>query len=187
MQELPLCVMVGVKNTAFGVTDGYMHPWSTFPTIALSFAALGFMPGDDAVCLEGRIRLCGIGDSDAPGVHGLLYFAFLRGRLQIRDNLHFDVADPFPRTALPCRRIYGCGTLRHDKDSRLPLASESTFERIEPLLAGRFRGEEPLVELHVVGQAVEPVAPAHHVTQLVHHLPNRLVAFPSKLTLYLQG
>ena len=51
----------------------------------------------------------------------------------------------------------------------------------------RLRGEEALVEFHLVRQPAETVPLPRPVPQLMHHFPDGLVAFPSELALYLQS
>ena len=74
-----------------------------------------------------------------------------------------------------------------DKDRGLALASPSAFQRAIFLFFGRFRGEEALVNLHVSMERVASVALAHHVAQLMHHLPYGLVTLAAELALYLLG
>ena len=85
------------------------------------------------------------------------------------------------------RHVCGDGTLRHDKDRRLPLASVPASERMPFFTVRRLRGEEALVEFHLVRQPAETVPLPRHVTQLMHHFPDRLISLPSKLALYLQS
>lgn len=85
------------------------------------------------------------------------------------------------------RRRLWQAAFRHDKDRGLALASPSAFQRAIFPFFGRFRGEEALVNLHVPMEEVASVALAHHVAQLMHHLPYGLVTLAANLALYLLG
>ena len=73
-------------------------------------------------------------------------------------------------------------TLNHDKDLRLPLAPNATFQ-------GRFAirrilgGKVPLVEFDGIAQLVFPVPLAHYASELVEHLPNWLITLMPELPL----
>ena len=99
----------------------------------------------------------------------------------------FDMPETLGRTVLLGRNLLGQTAFRHDKDRGLALASPSAFQRAIFLFFGRFRGKEALVNLHVYMERVASVALAHHVAQLMHHLPYGLVTLAANLVLYLLG
>ena len=75
------------------------------------------------------------------------------------------------------RHVCGDGTLRHDRHGRLPLASVPASERMPFFTVRRLRGEEALVEFHLVRQPAETVPLPRYVTLLMHHFPDRLISF----------
>ena len=160
LQKVSLNVMVRVKDTPLCIAYGYVYPWKHLADHGLVLHLICFMLSDNFVRCKCRVRLRGICGGISSGIYGILYFVFLRSRLQVRYDLHLDMTDPFPSAVLPCRCISGNRALRHDKYCRLPLAPMSTLERMPFFTVRRLRGEESFIKFHLVKQPVETVGKA---------------------------
>lgn len=187
LQEICFDIVIRVKDTPLYIAYGYVYPWKHLADHGLVLHLICFMLSDNFVRCKCRVRLRGICGGISSGIYEILYSVFLRSRLQVRYDIHLDMTDPFPGAVLLHWCVCRNRTFRRDKHGRLPLAPMSTLERKSFFTLRRLRGEESFIKFHLVKQLVEAVTLAHHVTQLMQHFLDGLVAFPSKLALYLQG
>lgn len=187
LEELRFYVMVSVQYAPFGIADGNVHPWQDFPDILFVVRNDSLVGGCRPVLSKGGIAAEPVRGHIGVPVRPGLYLVRDGGSLEITDDLHLYMPDSLGRTVLLGRRRLGQAAFRHDKDGGLALASPSAFQRAILLSFGRFRGEETLVNLHLPMEGVAPVALAHHVAQLMHHLPYRLVTPAANLALYFLG
>ena len=187
LEELRFYVMVSVQYAPLGVADGNVYPWQDFPDTPFVVRNDGMMGGCHPVLFKGGIAVEPVRGHIGIPVRTLFNLARNGGSLEIFDDLHLYMPDPLGRTVLLGRRRLWRSAFRHDKDRGLTLASPSAFQRAIFLFFGRFRGEEALVNLHVPMEGVASVALAHHVAQLMRHLPYGLVTLAANLALYLLG
>ena len=187
LQELTLDVVIRVKNASLGIADGNMHPWENFPHKGLVLHDIRIMIANNAEVNEGYVRTRSIRSRLCLVVNGRLYLGFFGGSLQVRNDHHLYMADPFAGTVSSLWSNVRPGTLRHNKYGCLPPAATSTLDEAVFLISRRFCGKEALVKLNLVKQPVKTVALAHDITQLVHHLPYRPVTFSPQLALNLLG
>lgn len=122
LQEICFDIVIRVKDTPLCIAYGHVHPWKHLADHGLVPHLICFMLSDNFVRCKCRVRLRGIRGGISSGIYGILYFVFLRSRLQVRYDFHLDMTAPFPGAVLPCRCISGDRALRHDKHGRLPLA-----------------------------------------------------------------
>lgn len=187
LEELRFYVMVSVQYAPLGVADDNVYPWQDFPDTPFVVRNDGMMGGCHPVLFKGGIAVEPVRGHIGIPVRTLFNLARNGGSLEIVDDLHLYMPDPLGRTVhLGWRRLWQAA-FRHDKDRGLALASPSAFQRAIFLSFGRFRGEEALVNLHVPMEGVASVALAHHVAQLMRHLPYGLVTLAANLALYLLG
>ena len=187
LEELRFYVMVSVQYAPFGVADGDVHPRQDFPDTPFVVCNDSLVRGCRPVLFKGGIAAEPVRGHIGIPVRPLLNLARNSGSLEIADDQHLYMPDTLGRTVLLGRNLLGQAAFRHDKDRGLALASPSAFQRAIFLFFGRFRGEEALVNLHVSMERVASVALAHHVAQLMHHLPYGLVTLAAELALYLLG
>ena len=187
LEELRFDVMVSVQYAPFGVADGNVHPRQDFPHTLFVVRNDGPMRGRRPVLLKRGIAAEPVRGHIGIPVRRGLYLARDGGSLEIVDDLHPDMPDTLWRTVLFGRKRLWQTAFRHDEDRGLALASPSAFQRAVLLFFGRFRGEEAFVNLHVPMERVASVTLAHHVAQLMHHLPYGLVTLAPNLALYLFG
>ena len=187
LEELRFYVMVSVQYAPLGVADDNVYPWQDFPDTPFVVRNDGMMGGCHPVLFKGDIAAEPVRGHIGIPVRTLLNLAHNGGSLEIVDDLHLYMPDTLGRTVLLGRRRLWQAAFRHDKDRGLALASPSALQRAIFLFFGRFRGEEALVNLHVPMERVASVALAHHVAQLMHHLPYGLVTLAANLALYLLG
>ena len=102
LQKICFDIVIRVKDTplCIAVADGYVYPWKHLADHHLVPHLICFMLSDNFVRYKCRVRLRGICGGISPGIYGILYFVFLRSRLQVRYNLHLDMTDPFPSAVL---------------------------------------------------------------------------------------
>ena len=187
LEELRFYVMVSVQYAPLGVADDNVYPWQDFPDTPFVVRNDGMMGGCHPVLSKRGIAAEPVRGHIGILVRSLPNLAGNGGSLEIIDDLHLYMPDTLGRTVLLGRRRLWQAAFRHDKDRGLALASPSALQRAIFLFFGRFRGEEALVNLHVPMERVASVALAHHVAQLVYHLPYRLVTLTANLALYLLG
>ena len=187
LEELRFYVMVSVQYAPFGVADGNVHPRQDFPDALFVIRNDSLVRGCHPVLFKGGIAAEPVRGHIGIPVRSLPNLAGNGGSLEIIDDLHLYMPDTLGRTVLLGRRRLWQAAFRHDKDRGLALASPSALQRAIFLFFGRFRGEEALVNLHVPMEGVTSVALAHHVAQLMHHLPYGLVTLAANLALYLLG
>ena len=187
LEELRFYVMVSVQYAPLGVADDNVYPWQDFPDTPFVVRNDGMMGGCHPVLFKGNIAAEPVRGHIGIPVRTLLNLARNGGSLEIVDDLHLYMPDTLGRTVLLGRRRLWQAAFRHDKDRGLALASPSALQRAIFLFFRRFRGEEALVNLHVTMKRVASVALAHHVAQLMHHLPYGLVTLAANLALYLLG
>ena len=187
LEELRFYVMVSVQYAPLGVADDNVYPWQDFPDTPFVVRNDGMMGGCHPVLSKRGIAAEPVRGHIGIPVRSLPNLAGNGGSLEIIDDLHLYMPDTLGRTVLLGRRRLWQAAFRHDKDRGLALASPSALQRAIFLFFGRFRGEEALVNLHVPMERVASVALAHHVAQLVYHLPYRLVTLTANLALYLLG
>ncbi len=187
LEELRFYVMVSVQYAPLGVADGDVHPGEDFPDALFVVRNDRLVRGCHPVLLKGGIAAEPVRGHIGIPVRPGLYLARDGGSLEIVDDLHLYMPDTLWRTVLPGRRSLWQAAFRHDKDRGLALASPSALQRAILLFFGCFRGEEALVNLYVPMERVASVALAHHVAQLVYHLPYGLVTLAANLALYLLG
>ena len=187
LEELRFYIMVSVQYAPLGVADDNVYPWQDFPDTPFVVRNDGMMGGCHPVLFKGGIAAEPVRGHIGIPVRTLLNLARNGGSLEIVDDLHLYMPDTLGRTVLIGRRRLGQTAFRHDKDRGLALASPSAFQRAIFLFFGRSRGEEALVNLHIPMEGVASVTLAHHVAQLMHHLPYGLVTLAANLALYLLG
>ena len=188
MEELRFYVMVSVQYAPFGVADGNVHPRQDLPDTLFVVRNDGMIGGCHPVLFKGGIAAEPVRGHIGIPVRTLLNLARNGGSLEIADDLHLYMPDTLWHTVHLGRRRLWQAAFRHDKDRGLALASPSALQRAIFLFFGRFRGEEALVNLHVPMEGgVASVTLAHHVAQLMHHLPYGLVMLAANLALYLLG
>ena len=187
LEELRFYVMVSVQYAPFGIADGNVHPRQDFPDALFVIRNDSQVRGCHPVLFKGGIAAEPVRGHIGIPVRTLLNLPLDGGSLEIVDDLHLYMPDTLGRTVLLGRRRLWQAAFRHDKDRGLALASPSALQRTIFLFFGRFRGEEALVNLHVPMEGVASVALAHHVAQLMHHLPYGLVTLAANLALYLLG
>ena len=187
LEELRFYVMVGVQYAPFGFADGNVHPGEDFSDVLFIVRNDSLVRGCHLVLFKGVIAAEPVRGHIGIPVRPCLYLARNGGSLEITDDLHLYMPDTLGRTVLLGRRCLWQAAFRHDKDSGLALASTSAFQRAIFLFFRRFGGEEALVNLHVPMEGVVSVALAHHVAQLVYHLPYGLVTLAANMALYLLG
>ena len=187
LEELRFYVMVSVQYAPFGIADGNVHPGQDFPDTLFVVRNDSQVRGCHPVLLKGGIAAEPVRGHIGTPVRTLLNLTRDGGSLEIIDDLHLYMPDTLWRTVFLDRRRLWQAAFRHDKDRGLALASPSAFQRPIFPFFGRFRGEEALVNLHVPMEEVASVALAHHVAQLMHHLPYGLVTLAANLALYLLG
>ena len=187
LEELRFYVMVSVQYAPLGVADDNVYPWQDFPDTPFVVRNDGMMGGCHPVLFKGGIAVEPVRGHIGIPVRTLFNLARNGGSLEIFDDLHLYMPDPLGRTVLLGRRRLWRSAFRHDKDRGLTLASPSALQRAIFLFFGRFRGEEALVNLHLPMEGVASVSLAHHVAQLMHHLPYGLVTLAANLALYLLG
>ena len=185
LEELRFYVMISVQYAPFGIADGNVHPRQDFPDTLFVICNDSLMRGCHPVLFKGGIAAEPVRGHIGIPVSTLLNLARNGGSLEIIDDLHLYMPDTLGHTVLLGRRCLWRAAFRHDKDRGLALASPSAFQRAILLFFGRFCGEEALVNLHVPMEGVASVALAHHVAQLMHHFPYRLVTLATELALYL--
>lgn len=179
--------MVSVQYAPLGVADDNVYPWQDFPDTPFVVRNDGMMGGCHPVLFKGGIAVEPVRGHIGIPVRTLFNLARNGGSLEIFDDLHLYMPDPLGRTVLLGRRRLWRSAFRHDKDRGLTLASPSALQRAIFLFFGRFRGEEALVNLHLPMEGVASVSLAHHVAQLMRHLPYGLVTLAANLALYLLG
>ena len=187
LEELRFYVMVSVQYAPLDVADDNVYPWQDFPDTPFVVRNDGMMGGCHPVLFKGDIAAEPVRGHIGIPVRTLLNLARNGGSLEIVDDLHLYMPDTLGRTVLLGRRRLWQAAFRHDKDRGLALASPSALQWAIFLFFRRFRGEEALVNLHVTMKRVASVALAHHVAQLMHHLPYGLVTLAANLALYLLG
>ena len=187
LEELRFYVMVSVQYAPFGVADGNVHPRQDFPDAPFVIRDNGVVGGCRPVLFKSGITTEPVRGHIGIPVCPCLYHARDGGSLETVDDLHLYMPDTLWCTVLLGRRRLWPAAFRHDKDGGLALASPSAFQRAVFLFFGCFRGEEAPVNLHVPLERVASVALAHHVAQLMHHLPYGLVTLAPNLALYLFG
>ena len=187
LEELRFYVMVSVQYAPFGVADGNVHPRQDFPDALFVIRNDSLVRGCHPVLFKGGIAAEPVRGHIGIPVRTLLNLPLDGGSLEIVDDLHLYMPDTLWRTVLLGRRRLGQAAFRHSKDGGLALASPSALQRAIFLFFRRFRGEEALVNLHVSMEGVASVALAHHIAQLMHHLPYGLVTLAANLALYLLG
>ena len=177
--------MVSVQYAPFGVADGNVHPRQDFPDALFVIRNDSLVRGCHPVLFKGGIAAEPVRGHIGIPVRTLLNLPLDGGSLEIVDDLHLYMPDTLWRTVLLGRRRLGQAAFRHNKDGGLALASPSALQRAIFLFFRRFHGEEALVNLHVSMEGVASVALAHHIAQLMHHLPYGLVTLAANLALYL--
>lgn len=187
LEELRFYVMVSIQYALFGVADDNVHPGQDFPDTLFIVRNDSLVRGCRPVLFKGSIAAEPVRGHIGIPVRTLLNLARNGGSLEIVDDLHLYMPDTLWRTVLLSWRHLWQAAFRHDKDGGLALASPPAFQRAIFLFLRHFRGEEALVNLHVTMKWVASVALAHHVAQLMHHLPYGLVTLAANLVLYLLG
>lgn len=185
--KLRFYVMVSVQYAPICVADDNVHPRQDFPDTLFVIRNDSLMRGCHPVLSKGGIAAEPVRGHIGITVRPCLYLAHDGGSLEIADDLHIYMSDTLWRTVLLGRRRLWQAAFRHDKDGGLTLASPSAFQRAIFLVFRCSRGEEALVNLHVPMERVASVTLAHHVAQLMYHLPYGLVTLTPELALYLLG
>lgn len=184
LQELCFYVMVSVQYASLCVADGDMHPRQDFPDTLFVVRNNGVVGGCHPVLFKRGITTEPVRGHIGLSVRPRLYLARDGGSLEIAYDLHLYMPDGLGGAVLLDRRRGGQAAFRHDKDGGLSLASTPTLQRAVLLILRSFSGEEALVHFHIPMKGVKAVAPAHHVTQLMHHFPYGLVTLAAELALY---
>ena len=187
LEELRFYVMVGVKDAPFGIADGNMHPRQDLSHFLLVIHDDGLMGSHRPVLLKGGVCVGTIRRGIRLPARRLFDLGSLGGRFQIVYDFHLYVPHDFGSTPFLAGRDFGETALGHDKDSCLALASTPAFQGTIFLAFRRFGGEEAFVYLHIPIKAVACITLAHHVTELVNHLPYGLVTLAAQLTLDFLG
>lgn len=181
LQEISLNTMIGIKDTPPCVTDGYVYSWKHFADESLVFHNIRIVLGHNLVFYEGGIRMGSIRGRTCAAVHSLSNLVFLYVSFQIGKHFHLDMPYTFSCAVCPHSSPGWRGTLSHDKNRSLLLATVTTLEWVTFLSLRCFRREEALVKFHLVEKPIKPIALAHDITKLVHHIPYWLVTFPAQL------
>ena len=187
LEEFRFYVMVSVQYAPFSIADGNMHPRQDLAHFFLVVHDHDMVGGHIAVLFNGRVTVVSIGSHIGTPIRTFFYFVSQGRGLEVADDLHLYMSDSLGCTILLIRRGLRQTALGHDKHGGLALAATSAFQRAILLFFGRFRGEETLVNLHVSMKRVAFVTLAHHITQLMHHLPYGLITLATNLALYLLG
>lgn len=187
LQEFSLYVVVCVEYAPFGVADGDMHPRQDLARFLLVIHDESLVGSHRPILLKGCVYAGTVrGDIRLP-VRRLFYLGNLGGCFQIVYDLHFYVPHGFRGTPFLAGGDIRETAFSHDEDGSLALAPAPAFQRAVLFVFRSFGGEEAFVYLHVSMKTIACVTLSHHVTELVHHFPYRLVTLASQLTLDFLG